>query len=210
MKNAEIVKAYPHRKTLRAEHEALKKQIKNLLKQEQQLQREVDLLDRVTEIFEGVALTVNEKAYSDGPALDVHAVSYDIQRWADVYPNAHNGGKDWGIHFRDTSGSAPGGRETWGGTGWPFAEACAAARRYVAHGTVPDPTWEKMIKLQHALDPERKATKRRRDAFEAAYTAGHIDLAKELLLGRAKLDKRLAQLAKQRQHEELIKEQASA
>lgn len=194
MKNAEIVKAYPNRKALRAEHEALKEQIKKLMKQEQQLQREVGLLDRVTEIFEGVALTVNEKAYGDGPALDVHAVAYDIQRWADVYPNAHNGGKDWGIHFRDTSGNRPGGRETWGGTGWPFPEACAAARAYVAHGTEPDKGWQEMVKMRHMLDPEGKATKRRRDAFEAAFTAGHTALAGELLLGKDKLERRMLYL----------------
>lgn len=198
MKNAEIVKAYPNRKELRAEHEALKTKIKNLVKQEQQLQREVGLLDRVTEIFEGVALTVNKKDYGDGPGLDVHAVSYDIQRWADVYPNAHNGGKDWGLKMRDTSGSAPGGREKWGGTGWPFAEACAAARRYVAHGTAPDEKWVEMIKMRHMLDPENKATKRRRDAFEAAYIAGHTLLAGEVLLGKEKLDARMAFLEAER------------
>jgi len=168
------------------------------LKQEQQLQREVDLLDRVTEIFEGVALAVNEKAYDNGPALDVHAVSYDIQRWADVYPNAHNGGQDWGVRFRDTSGAGPGGREKWGGTGWPFAEACAAARAYVAHGTEPDEKWADMIKMRHMLDPEGKATKRRRDAFEAAYTAGHTALAGEMLLGKEKLDARMARLEAER------------
>lgn len=188
MKNAEIVKAYPNRKELRAEHEALKQQIKRLMKQEQQLQREVGLLDRVTEIFEGVALSVDEKDYSDGPALDVHAVDYSIGRWADVYPNAHNGGKDWGLKLRDNSGAGPGSGENWCGTGWPYAEACAAARRYVAHGIAPDEAITKMIKLRHALDPEKKATKRRREAFEAAYTAGHVDLAKELLVGKAKLD----------------------
>lgn len=197
MKNAEIIKAYPNRKSLRAEHEALKQQIKNLMKQEQQLQREVTLLDRVTEIFEGVALTVNEKAYGDGPALDVHAVSYDIQRWADVYPNAHNKGADWGLKMRDTS-TQNGGREKWGGTGWPFVEACAAARAYVAHGTEPDEKWTEMIKMRHMLDPEGKATKRRRDAFEAAFTAGHTALAGELLLGKEKLDARMARLEAER------------
>jgi len=185
VKNVEIVKAYPNRKALRAEHEALKRQIKGLLKQEEQLQREITLLDRVTEIFEGIALTVNDKAYDNGPAIDVHAVSYDIRRWADVYPNAHNNGKDWGLNIRDTSGQNR--REKWSGTGWPYAEACAAARAYVAHGIEPDETHTKMIMLRHALDPNRKATKRRREAFEAAYMAGYIELAKELLVGRARL-----------------------
>jgi hypothetical protein len=46
-----------------------------------------------------------------------------------------------------------------------------------------------MIKLRHQLDPQKRATARRRLAFEAAYEAGHIDLAKELLVGRAKLSK---------------------
>ncbi len=201
MKNAEIVKAHPNRKALRAEHEALKRQIANLVKQEQQLQREVTLLDRVTEIFEGVALTVNEKAYGDGPALDVHAVSYDIQRWADVYPNAHNKGADWGIHFRDTS-TQNGGREKWGGTGWPFVEACAAARAFVAHGTEPDEKWVEMIKMRHMLDPKNTATKRRRLAFEAAYTAGHTALAGELLLGKEKLDIRMRVLEAQQAKKE--------
>jgi hypothetical protein len=187
VKNAEIVKALPNLKSLQYEHEALKRQIQNLTKQEQQLQREIGVLGRVTEIFEGVALTVNEKAYANGPALDVHAADFSLARWADVYPNAHNGGKDWGLNMRDTSGAGPARREKWGGTGWPFAEACAAARAYVAHGTEPTEAYIEMIKLRHALDPERKAPKRRRDAFEAAYTAGHVELAKELLVGRAKL-----------------------
>jgi hypothetical protein len=189
MKNDAIVKALPNLKMLKHEREALQRQIKNLHKQEQQLQHEITLLDRVTEIFEGIALTVNDKAYENGPALDVHAVDFGIARWADVYPNAHNKGKDWGLNMRDTSGANMGGRKIWGGTGWPFAEACAAARTYVAHGIEPDKTHTEMIKLRHALDPQKRATARRRLAFEAAYAAGHIDLAKELLVGRAKLSK---------------------
>jgi len=200
MKNDAIIKAHPNRKALHAEHDALKLKIKNLMKQEQQLQRELGLLDRVTEIFEGVALTVNEKAYGDGPALDVHAVCYEIQRWADVYPNALNKGKDWGVHFRDTS-TQNGGREKWGGTGWPFDEACAAARAYVAHGTEPDEKHVEMIKMRHMLDPEHKATKRRRQAFEAAYTAGHTALAGELLIGAQQLEIRMRVLESQRKKE---------
>lgn len=198
MKNAEIVKAYPDRKALRADHEALKRQIANLMKQEQRLQRELTLLDSVTEIFEGVALAVNAKNYDNGPALDVHAVDFSIARWADVYPNAHNGGKDWGLKMRDTGSPTGLSGEKWGGTGWPFAEACAAARAYVAHGTEPDEKWVEMIKMRHMLDPEGKATKRRRDAFEAAFTAGHTALAGELLLGAKKLDVRMRVLEAER------------
>lgn len=210
MKNAAIIRALPDHKSLRHEHEALKRQIKSLLKQEQQLQREVDTLDRVTEVFEGVALSVDERPTIYGRDLDVHAVGDDIDRWADVYANAHNNGADYGLRFRFRRANGMSPAEDWQGTGWAWKDACLMARQFVAHGTVPAKALQDMLKLRHALDPDDTVPKRRRLAFEAAYEAGHVELAKELLLGKAKLDKRLAQLARARAKADCIKDQVNA
>lgn len=210
MKNAEIVKALPNLKMLKHEHEALKRQIKNLLKQEQQLQREITVLDRVTEVYEGVALWCEERPTIYGRDFNAHAADDSIGRWAEVYANAHNKGADYGLKFRESARSGPGtGREDWAGTGWAWADAVYWARQYVAHGHKPSKQVADMCQTRHALDPKGEAPKRRRLAFEAAYEAGHIELAKELLLGKAKLDKRVAQLAREHAKEAASKEQAN-
>jgi len=187
VKNADIVRDLPKLSFLKHEQKALEAQIKGLEKQRRRLEEEINTLEDVTEIFEGVALHVNDKAYQYGPACDVNPVDNTERRYAEIYPNAHNEGKDFGLKLRLYGQSSGGGGEDWRGTGWAYADAVLVGKRWAAHGTKPAETFEAMCKTRHKLDPKGKAQKRRRLAFEAAFTAGHRELAAELLVGAAKL-----------------------
>jgi hypothetical protein len=186
MKNAEIVRDLPKLSFLKHEQKSLEAQIKGLEKQRRRLEEEIKTLSDVTEIFEGVALHVNDKAYQHGPACDVNPVDNTERRYAEICPNAHNEGKDFGLKLRLYGQSSGGGSEDWRGTGWAYADAVLVAKRWAAHGTKPTDAFETMCKLRHKLDPNGRAQKRRRLAFEAAFTAGHLELAGDLLVGRAR------------------------
>jgi len=186
MKNAEIVRDLPKLSFLKHEQKSLEAQIKGLEKQRRRLEEEINTLEDVTEVFEGVALHVNDKNYAMGPALDVHPVDNTERRYAEVYPNAHNEGKDFGLKLRSYGQAAGGGGEDWRGCGWAYADAVLVGKCWAAHGTKPADAFEIMCKLRHKLDPKGKAQKRRRLAFEAAFMAGHRELAGDLLVGRAR------------------------
>jgi hypothetical protein len=194
VKNSDIIRDLPklpflrhERKRLLAQIKDLERQVRGLEKQARQLDDEIKTLEDVSEIFEGVALYINDKDYSDGLALDVHAVDTTARRYAEVYPNAHSKGKDWGLKLRQYGQASGGGSEDWRGCDWGYAEAVLVAKRWAAHGTKPTDDFEIMCKLRHKLDPARRASKRRVLAFEAAFTAGHRELAAELLVGAPKL-----------------------
>jgi hypothetical protein len=187
MKNADIIRALPQLKSLKYDLEATKRQLRNLEKQQRQLEHEIDALGKVTEIFEGVALHVDEQTYAHGVNCNVSAVDDSTRRYAEVYPNAHNVSKDWGLKLRVFGQQSGGGSEDWRGTDWGYNDAVLVAKRWVAHGHKATEDFEIMCKLRHKLDPGNRAQKRRRAAFEAAWTAGHRELAAELLVGTAKL-----------------------
>lgn len=197
MKNAAVIKALPNVKLLRGELKSLDAQIEmlerqkaGLQKQREQLDDEVRLLGRVTEIFEGVALVGVAAQTRYGFDFRVVAAGEDYGRSAEVYTNAHtskNGvAQDWCIRLRMAGRDQDGRQEHFLGDGWGYKDACLVARRWVAHNETPSDTFEAMAKLRHKLDPKRTAPKRRQEAFEAAYMAGHLNLAEKILRERTK------------------------
>jgi hypothetical protein len=187
MKNAEIVKNLPQLKALKYELNALKAQIKGLEKQQRRLEQDIDVLERVTEIFEGVALDIEEDAYAYGKHLTVSVVDDSWRRYAEVYPNTQTNGQDWGLKLRSYGQSSGGGVDDWRGTDWGYTDAVLVAKRWAAHGTRTTDDFEIMCKVRHKLDPHNRTQKRRRAAFEAAWIAGHRELAGELLVGQKKV-----------------------
>lgn len=198
MKNAAVIKALPNVKLLRIELKSLDAQIEahdrqriNLTNQQRQLDREVRLLGEVTEIFEGVALISSKFDTCYGYDFRVGAAGEDFGRSALVYTNAHtskNGvAKDWCVELKPANVREYGSRTNHLGNGWGFRDGCLVARRWVALDEVPREDYQKMVRLRHKLDPNGTAPKRRRDAFEAAYMAGQIDVAEKILRERVRL-----------------------
>lgn len=196
MTNDEIVKALPQLKDLKIDLRIVEDQIKGLSKQREQLQHEIKTLEGVDRVIDGIA--VHETDLNDrdiyGKTYNIGTVAYELSRSAQVYTNA-NTKTDWGIHlyWRDEDQDRRG--EKWLMTGWAFKDAVEVARRWVVHKEVPSEDQQHMMRHRHALDPKGHATKRRRAAYEAAWIAGHQDLAKEILLGRAKAPKRTKKAA---------------
>lgn len=193
MKNAEIVRALPKLKSLKDEEKWTRDQIQRLQKQSLQLQHEISTLERVDSVIDGIAVSETDlkgdrSGNIYGKMYRIGAVDYSIERSAEVYPNAHTSekgvAKDWGLKIYAGHGIS---NEEFYGTGWPFKDAVEIARRWVTKGDKPTKTQEEMLKVRHKHDPEGRATKKRRDAFEAAWLANHKDLAVEILTGRAKL-----------------------
>jgi hypothetical protein len=194
MKNAEIIRALPKLKFLKWELKALRAQIIGLERQYEQLDEEVSSLSGVTEIFEGIALSTIEGETIYGSDFGVSAVDdCTIERSAQVYTNAHtskNGvAHDWCIKLKGPRRNAGGLDEKWLGDGWPYKEAVLVAKRWVALNESPSDTTVEMHRYRHSLDPKGKTHKRRRDAYEAAWMAGHQELAKQLLIGQRRAKK---------------------
>lgn len=198
MKNAAVIKALPNVKLLHSELksldtqiEALERQKANLKTQREQLDREVGLLGRVSEVFEGVALVGSAFDTSYGNDFRVGAAGEDYGRSAEVYTNAHTSksgvAMDWCVHLRKTDADSYGRNwENHLGSGWSYKDACLVARRWVALDELPSENFKAMARLRHKLDPKDTAPKRRREAFEAAYMAGQIDVAEKILRDRVR------------------------
>jgi hypothetical protein len=200
MKNHEIVRALPKLKTLRLDLETLKDQIMRLQKQSLQLQGEVGVLGEVTDVIDGIAVRVDTEPNIYGKVYKIAAVGSDIERQADVYPNANTsvGGvaKDWGLKLYGPRKAFGGFEEQWLMTGWAYRDAVEVAQRWMARGEVPTEQQKQLALARHRLDPEGRATKRRREAFEAAWLADHKQLAEEILLGWVRPSKALPKKAK--------------
>lgn len=188
MKNHEIVRAWPKLKLLKSELEWTREQLARLEKQSQQLQREINVLECVDTVIDGVAVSETESKTIYGKDYKINAVGSDNTRNAEVYANARtseNGvGRDWGLKFRIGYGTA---NEDWRNTGWAFKDAVEAARRWVVHGEKMNEAQEQLFLTRHQYDPEGRAPRKRREAFEAAWLAGQKELAIQILTGRAKL-----------------------
>lgn len=186
MKNVEIVRALPKLPSLKNEMEWTKQQITRLQKQYEQLQHETNVLRRVTTIIDGVAVSQTTEGTIYGKDFNIHSVGHDIDRSAKVYTNA-NTKSDAGIHIYWREDGNQFTKEEWLNTGWAFKDAVEVARRWVVHRELPTKDQMAMAIERHRLDPKGTSTKKRREAFEAAWLAGHKDLAAEILAGRAKL-----------------------
>jgi hypothetical protein len=199
MKNHEIVRALPQLKTLKSDLRSVEYDldhlVKNLTKQRDQLRREVDILSRVTEIDNSVAVNVRSDDNMYGKGYQIGAVAYEIERRAEVYPNAHtsvNGvAQDWGVKLHGPRKSYGGLEENFLGTSWAWRDAVSVARRWVTHAEVPSESVQAMAKARHRFDPKGTASKRRHEAFEAAWMAGDKQLAEQLLTERTRMRKTL-------------------
>jgi hypothetical protein len=196
--NAEILRALPQLKSLKGDLKDLDWEIKNLTsqiagltKQREQLEYEIKTLDGVTAVIDGVAVAYStfDTVYGDNN-YRINTIDRKIGRSAEVYVNAHtseNGiAKDWCIKVRSPRDAHGRDDEKWLGDGWPYRDAVEVAKRWVVHDELPSEQQQKLSKTHHKLDPKNAATKRRRLAFEAAWLAGHEQLAEDILLGRAR------------------------
>jgi len=201
MKNAEIVQTWPQLKQLKYELKCLEAQIAGLDIQRVRLQHDIRVLDGVSEIIDGIAVQAtrpgrNTYGHEDdrniyGKLYKIGAVAREIDRSAEVYPNAHTSkdgvARDWGLKLLYGPRRPSGGlEEKWLNTGWAFQDAVEVAKRWVTRGELPSDEQQEMCRMRHKLDPDGRASRRRRLAYEAAWTAGHKDLAQKLLTERAK------------------------
>ncbi len=198
MKNADVLKQLPRLKRLRQqlastkrEMAACRKRFEKLEQLQRQQTRDLDTLEKFSEIYEGVALGC-------GPSwakFAIVALGDDISRHVEIYPNAHTKGKDFGMHFKYRNASSYTQRATWMGCGWGYKDAVMVGKRWVALGETPTEEAQQMYKERQALDPKRRASADRRAAFEAAYMAKNYPLAAELLVGKRGLANRRKQLS---------------
>lgn len=183
--NTQIVHDLPHLKFLEKEHKdaeakvvAARAQLERLMAQEKRLTDEIDVLKSVTEIFEGVALGVTISSREKHKRYAVSCPSND--RYGEAYPHASEVARDhpgYGLNFRkygDGGGS-------FQGLGWGPREAFHMLKIWVAHGKKPDEGYAEMVKTRYRLDPAYAQPRELVDAFEAAWLAGHRDLAVEFL-----------------------------
>jgi hypothetical protein len=130
MQNAQIIRALPKRTAKHAESSALRREAKAALAKAERLDEELRVLDQVTEVSEGIALL--RRGERD---RWVEALGDDIRRCAEIYPNAHNGGRTFGLYtYTDPFGRQG---EQWHGAGLSQTEAQMAAMAWVVRGVRP-------------------------------------------------------------------------
>jgi hypothetical protein len=174
MKNAAILCAHGRLAEFKRQLAATARQLARLAKLAETLDAKIRVLDRVSEIADGIALDVAVCETRYGHDYEVRAVADDIHRTAQVYTNACTQ-KDFGLHLYDRSAYPS--KEHWCGTGFRWADAVALARRWVTWGGRPHDGQIKMYQALGKLDPKGALSETRRLAFEAAWIAGHRDLA---------------------------------
>jgi hypothetical protein len=126
--NTEVVKVYGKLATLKAKRKDLLRTIRTAERSLKKIEAAIDVAEKVDAIVDGVALSLFG-GY-------VKAVSEEISRFAEWYPNAHNGGKTWGLRtYSDFFGRKG---EIWHGADWPNqATAKDAAFAWVTKGVRP-------------------------------------------------------------------------
>lgn len=129
MTNAEIIKTLPKLKHIK---ERLRQNQQRVKKLEEIVDVDiniVDILSRVKEVYEGIALNVFKRSNDN---FAYHSIGYGIRRAANVYQSAVDS-KSWGLNL-------------WGfdwntdrnfGCGWKKKDAIIAAKRFVALGEIP-------------------------------------------------------------------------
>lgn len=201
MNNAAILRALPQLKSLKgdlkdldSEIAGLEAQVKGLVTQRAQLSHEIDTLTSVSAIIDGIAVSYTAFDTSYGNDYRINTVDREIGRSAEVYTNAHTSkdgvAKDWCVKLRSPHDEHGRNVETWLGDGWPYRDAVEAAKRWAVHGEVLSHDQQALAKTRHRLDPDGRAPKRRRLAFEAAWLAGNKKLAEEILLGKRRATSR--------------------
>lgn len=111
---------------------SLDEQIADLTAARQSLEYEILTLERVDEIYNGVALSI-----CDFGGYSINAVDYKLTpRSAHVYKNAQNK-RTWGLRTYDNNYGRRG--EKWFGANWKIKkEVMKAAKDWIVSGTVPE------------------------------------------------------------------------
>jgi len=181
IENAEIVRDRGKVKRLKQKLAAQKRQLAATKRKLQQLEaatealaEKIHVLGCVTDVVDGVAICIEKRPTIYGRDCEVRALGADIHRDAKVYTNAHTK-KDFGLHLYDRSMFPA--KEHWCGTGFRWDDAVALARRWVTRSSRPHDGQLKMYQELGRLDPKSALSEQRRLAFEAAWIAGHRDLA---------------------------------
>ena len=196
--NKEIIEQLPKLNELKAEHDECANEIAKLIKRQKELsdRREdlrsrIDVLKTVTEVVDGVAINVCNHKTIYGNDYEVTTVDYLQVRSAEVYTNAHTSvdgkAKDWCVRLISRGAGFGRDKENWLGDSFYFADGVKIARRWVIRAEVPNEAAIRVLRLRHRFDPERKASKKRILAFEAAFLAGNNDLAISILTGKQSL-----------------------
>ena len=127
MRNADILAKLPGLPAMRQDAASADREGRKLLARAESLDRDIEVLTRVSEVRDGVAL--------HRVGGEILAVGEDIRRCADTYPNARNQGATWGLRtYTDAFGRQG---EVWWGAGWAKADAEAAAVAWVTRGIAP-------------------------------------------------------------------------
>ncbi len=124
--NRQVVSAYRNLPKLKREHKELEKEAAKLQRRLGALGEKIYYAKLVDEIVDGIALTGNYNAVGD-----------DIQRYADIYLNAHNK-KTWGIHFKRWTDDYRVYVDGWGGADNTEEEVNKWAKDWIVKGILPD------------------------------------------------------------------------
>ena len=126
MNNAAIIRNLPARADKKAELKATKRALAADIRKVERLEEVVDVLDQVAEVINGVAVVRYRTM--------LVALGDDINRRAEVYPNAHNNGKTFGVRTFDDGYNG----ERFHGYNFTKAEADQMAETWVTKGIRPD------------------------------------------------------------------------
>ena len=131
MNNSQIIRALPKLKEKKKLLSSKRAELCRLVKGIEKLEDQLEILGKVSEIYDGVAINI----YTFG-AIDIQAVDYELtSRCAQVYQNAHN---EWtfGFHTYEDSYGSKG--DKWHGAHYPdYDEVIKFAKDWVVHGKLP-------------------------------------------------------------------------
>lgn len=142
MTNDEILLGLPQLKTEKDYLTQCEEECASATRQYHKQLEMVRTLERVTEVYEGVALTCAD--YDVAPTVTAHGVRFqvwgagdDVRRYGAVYRDPSEGGR-WQCVLADTrAGAIPGAEHTRLLSGGTREEYVLAAKRWVALGEVP-------------------------------------------------------------------------
>lgn len=131
MNNAQILESLPNLDKKQLELSEKREQADRLATEIQNLTDQIQMLSNVEEIYDGVALQINEFG-----SISLQAVDYNLtHRSARIYQNANNKWT-WGLTIYVDSFGGKG--EEWQGAHYPdYDEVIKFAKDWVVHGKVP-------------------------------------------------------------------------
>ena len=127
MKNADLVRAAAEVAKIRTDLAAARRRRESAATQVERLERALRDVERVTRVVDGVALEEHGGW--------IEALGQEIQRCAQIYPNAHNQGATWGLYTYESSFGRKG--ERWHGAHLAHDEAERLAYEWVLRGVRP-------------------------------------------------------------------------